>query len=463
MDIKRLESIVANPNSPQSMKDEAQRQLDEAARLASMGSAKIQMASEFGTDDAQMQLLLSAFQTMQNAISQSGGNMTEKEFRDMFNKELEIRKIRIDDLDNSLKNLIASTRKVEFTVRQLGGAKTVSAMTSGELDSKLFQNILCDIDAKNNVYLYGGAGTGKTYISEKVAKAMGWHLVTINCNQYTSPLDILGGQTTEGYQQGRLIEAWTNFIKLGDGKEEMKDGCVLLLDELPKIDPNAAGLLNDALAKVKDSDATISDGKGVRHKIRNIFIIATGNVPLNTIDPDYEANFKQDLSLQDRFAGSTYRVFVNYENEFKKIMEGFAFIWIFSTKVREAIQETKGAGSQGFVSIRLMQSLRDTYITYRNVMEKLPKKNPQNANIPIIYPKTIIESYNSFFALFKPATRSAILSKIDFDAFKKVVAQKDKMPYNEANPNFDTPDEIREAQEMISDYNERIKNNPYGD
>jgi MoxR-like ATPase len=42
-------------------------------------------------------------------------------------------------------------------------------------------------------------------------------------------------------------------LPIGDGRKDKVDGCVLLLDELPKIDPNTAGILNDALAKVKVS------------------------------------------------------------------------------------------------------------------------------------------------------------------------------------------------------------------
>jgi cobaltochelatase CobS len=461
--IAKLESIIANPETPDAMREEAQKSLDaEKARLASVGSAKVQLAAEMGTDDPQLAGLVQVFQTLQDALSRGGGSMSEKEFREAFNRELEIRKIRIDDLDIALRNLIASTRKVEFTVLQMSGVKTTSALSNQELEGELFQNILSDVAAKNNVYLYGGAGTGKTYISEKMAKALGWELVTINCNQYTSPLDILGGQTTEGYQEGRLIQAWTNLIRLPDGTEVKKEGCVLLLDELPKIDPNAAGLLNDALAKIKDADPTISNGKGIRKPKGSIFVIATGNVPLNTVDPDYEANFKQDLSLQDRFVGSTYKVFVNYENEFKSIMKGFAFIWIFSTKLRQAIKDTKGASSQGFVSIRLMQSLRDTYRVYRNAMAMMPK-NVQLSPGALIKPKTLIDAYDSFFALFKPATREAILKIVDYPSFKNIVAEKNKMKYNESDPDFDTPDEIKEANSMIAKYNKERKDNPYGD
>ena len=104
-----------------------------------------------------------------------------------------------------------------------------------------------------------------------------------------------------------------------DARKEMNQrtgkyfsGAVLLLDELPKLDPNTAGVLNDGLSKIKDPSERTEDGLEIRPEITNgrgqiitkgnVFVIATGNSLLNEADVNYEANFKQDLSLQDRFA-----------------------------------------------------------------------------------------------------------------------------------------------------------------
>ena len=101
------------------------------------------------------------------------------------------------------------------------------------------QNLLKIIDGivlGNNVMLIGCAGTGKTFLAEKVASVIGLDVEVINCNQFTSPIEINGGQTIEGYQEGKLIKAWST-------------GKLLILDELPKLDPNTTGILNEALAK----------------------------------------------------------------------------------------------------------------------------------------------------------------------------------------------------------------------
>lgn len=309
--------------------------------------------------------------------------------------------------------------------------------------------------------------THNTYIAEEVAEMLGWEKITLNCNQFTSPLDIIGGQTTEGYQEGKLSMAWSNTIWSPDGTKKKADGCVLILDELPKIDPNTAGILNEALAKIKQYKyeeqtktwipPTIRNGRNETLVLGNLFVIATGNVPLNTIDPDYEANFKQDLSLQDRFIGSTYKVFVNYRLEFESLMKGFAFIWIFLIKVREALIAERYT-SQVFVSMRIMANAKATYVTYREVLSNAGVTKATIAtninvaaktNAAITAPKTIIQTMDALFGLLKDVPRENIINKVNYEEFKKIVAEKDKMPYDPSKPDFDTKLELMEVNTLI--------------
>jgi cobaltochelatase CobS len=460
--IEILENIIATNPNPKDVAD-AQAQLDQLNRLATIGSAQVQVASQQGTTDADLLAVLGA---IERAVKVGGGNVTQDEIRRLLNEELENRKIKESDLSPSLLSFINSKRQVNLTINKLLGVTITKDVEPSTLSRPLTQDILSDLMARNNVYLYGGAGTGKTFIAEEIAEMLGWTKVTINCNQFTSPLDILGGQTIDGYQEGKVSMAWSNVIKSADGKEEKVEGCVLILDELPKIDPNTAGILNEALAKVKDykydvvtkqfNPPTIRNGKNQVLPLGNLFVIATGNVPLNTIDPDYEANFKQDLSLQDRFIGSTYKVYVDYDFEFNDVMKGFAFIWLFLVKVREKIQDLNATG-QAFVSLRLMINVKATYIAYREVIGDVVVNKGKLNNKAIKDPKTIIESMETFFTLFKPSIKDALLSDVDFDGFKKIVEEKNAMPYNEMNPNFDTPSELKKVREVIEKYKESQK------
>ena len=451
--IEILQNIIDTSTDPINVEN-ARKELD---RLSSIGSAQVQQVAVSGQGDAEVLALLAG---LEKALKSGGGgaNVSMADIRKAVNEELNLRKITESDLSPSLLALLQSTRKVQLTINKMFGITTTSSASASTLNRPLTQLILSDVMARNNTYLYGGAGTGKTFIAEEIAQLLGWTTILLNCNQFTSPLDILGGQTIEGYQQGKLSMAWSNVIVNPDGREEKVEGVVLILDELPKIDPNTAGILNEALAKVKDfkydsngnitKRPTIRDGKNRVLELGNLYVIATGNVPLNTIDPDYEANFKQDLSLQDRFIGSTYKVFVDYNYEFNDIMKGYAFIWIFLVKLREAIVDKKATG-QAFVSLRLMINIKATYNVYREILNNSKMSKGKISNQAISKPKTIIEAMDYFFQLFKSSTRDVLMQEVDYDGFKKIVEEKDKMPFDPNKPDFDTPQELAEAEKMI--------------
>jgi AAA domain (dynein-related subfamily) len=374
--------------------------------------------------------------------------------------ELANAKIGLSNLDANVTSLLQG-QKINATITILGASGTMTTFST-QIDPEfltrpLTQLILSDVVAKNNVYLYGGAGTGKTYTAGEIASLLGWKLVEVNCNQFTSPLDLLGGQTISGYQEGLVSQAWSNEV---DGTKV--SGCVLLLDELPKIDPNTAGILNSALAKVKlEGDrAKITNGRGQKLEKGNLIIIGTGNTKLNETSEDYEANFKQDLSLQDRFAGSTYEIFIYYKTEVETTMKGFLFIWLYLVKLREQI-EAKRLQGRAFVSIRLMESLRDSYKIYRTYDEVLKSAS----GTPLIsQPKSLQQACESFFSLFPRNVADELKNITDYNGFKTTIAEKNMLPlptdYPSSPMNFDTPQEVADAN-AIALANDQSKSQIY--
>jgi len=379
-----------------------------------------------------------------------GASINQKDIAKAVSDALTSRKIGLSDLDKQLADWLTSQAKVTLQMKTLVGTTVQgNAISDNVVKSPLFQRMLTDAIAMNNIYLYGTAGSGKTFIAEQLAKFLDYDYIEINCNQYTSPLEIIGGQTIEGYQEGKLIRAWANLDEKGENPSG-KQGAVLCIDEMPKIDPNTAGLFNSALARVKNIERvgsdirmpTIENAKGEKKKKGNLIVVATGNVKLNEISAEYEANFKQDLSLQDRFAGSTYRVDYDYKSEWEETMHGFAFIFIPLIKLRETIVSNRWTG-YAFVSRRIMMNLRDTYITYRDAKEqKMQNKAIESA---FVTPKTVKDGMDTFLRLFKGDQIDILKREMNYDAWVASLDAKDKMPITD----LDTKAELDEVQVMI--------------
>jgi len=423
---------------------------------------------EGGTSPSQSATGGSVDQMLQLAtLIQTSGGMDDDDVRQIAERVFASSQIAYGQLSPEIIDFIDKSRT---TTIQMIGVTTPEGITettkkSQGTKSNLYWVVICDALAGNNVYLYGSAGTGKSYMAKQIASHFQYKLITINCNQFTSPLEIIGGQTIEGYQEGKLTQAWGN-LDLGINPATDKEylGAVLLIDELPKLDPNTAGVLNDALSKVKDP-VEVKDGKVIPKIIfngknepvaqKNIFIMGTGNTLLLRPDPTYTANFSQDASLQDRFAGSTYRVYYNYEIEYNDILTlrnkqlgdsgqvyqeiNFAFLFNFLILLRKQIDELN-YNNEAFISARIMANLRDTYLRWRI--------NQMSPNPPPVS-KTLKDGLLSFLGLFTDTQLRNLKAKVPIDKFlDETLPEVDTRPLDELS----TPSEKNQAKDIVKDY-----------
>ena len=447
---EELLEIINNPDNPQDIINDAQEQLRKLEALETRDEAQ--------AVDSDIQFAVSEFRKSIDKLVSQG--VDKGEVTKIVDERLGKAKFGKKNLDASVLDLIGKTQTVQIVNWQ-----NVPVKTSDGKKRKIFELILSDLEAGNNVYLYGGAGTGKTFIAGQIAKSINYKLVTLNCNQFTSPLDIIGGQTIEGYQEGRLTEAFGNLFlpEVNPATGKVYSGAVLLLDELPKLDPNTAGVLNDGLSKIKDPieksetgeiiPPVITNGRGQQIPKKNIFVIATGNSLLNEADVDYEANFKQDLSLQDRFAGSTYELIIDPQYELDNIMSNikiedkianFTFIFNFLFKLREAVNRNNFQ-SRAFVSQRLMVSFRDTYIAYRLNEQMGTKKIPN--------PKTLEIATNTFLDLFTEQQRGTLETEVNKQEFFDLIKVKNQKSLDD----LDSQEDKMEANALITAFNEQNK------
>lgn len=323
-------------------------------------------------------------------------------------------------------------------------------------------SVFTDILVGNNVYLFGRAGTGKTTLAKKIANfLLQRETFVINCNQFTSPIDIIGGQTIEGYKQGRLCQAWVS-------------GGVLILDELPKLDPNTAGLLNEALAESAASDRkseiskddyekfkrmledskrelgfdvakegdvyvridypTITDGKGLKlRKHKNFACIGTGNTNMKEISQNFSGNNRQDYSLVDRFAGSFYKI--EYDDALEQKLT-YKRVYDVSKMIRDILDADKNSIES--VSLRTM-------LNFNRIFEQqgLRKIKSKYAIPPIVVnkrqmAKTLGDSLLSFIDTLPDATKDLCINSGVLDI---------------ANEDIDDDEFIREWHRIHGDEN----------
>jgi cobaltochelatase CobS len=411
-----------------------------------------------------------ALKVLQKVITaQSSPGLSSEKVEEIAAKvvkqELKAHKVTVEQLDEAILKMIGATQTVKLDITLPKGKGQGGESSKKLYDRPLFQVLLSDLTANLNSYLYGAAGTGKSFIANTLAKFMGWKKLVLSCNQFTSPSEIIGGQTIEGYQKGVLEEAWTNETQDG----EKFEGCILLLDELPKLDPNTAGVLNAALASKseigrlgtnkktgKELRPTMKNGRGEMLELKNLYIYGSGNAPLNEADPDYEANFKQDLSLQDRFSGSIYKVFADYGFEASE-MQGCLFIFNHMMLLREAIvkgENNQSFASRGFVSMRILFAMQSTFITYIKAIAAPEPRALQN-------PKSVKVSVDSFLEMFTERQQKLLKPAMKYDEFLKLIKDKEAMQYKfdeDGKPMLiDSTSEKNLSKELIRKYDKTIK------
>ena len=149
-------------------------------------------------------------------------------------------------------------------------------------------------------YLVGPAGTGKSTMGEHLAEALDVPFVAFPANPGAMMHDIIGfvSPTTHEYQEPEYVTL-------------MRNGGLLLLDELDKLHPGIAAGMNGLLAQMK---VTLPTGESFPLHDK-FFVVAGANTYGTGATAEYVGSTQLDAATLDRFA----RITVDYDREYEKM------------------------------------------------------------------------------------------------------------------------------------------------
>lgn len=224
------------------------------------------------------------------------------------------------------------------TISVTVNGQTTTTTTEDVLDPQ-FKFILNLVTSGENVYLYGPAGSGKNTICAQVAKAL--DLEFYYQNTLVTKFDISGYKNAQGeFEETAAYKA-------------MKNGGLLMLDELDNSQAEAIIALNAALA---NGYYTFGNGEQVKlHK--NFRCMAAGNTNGQGATEEYCGRFAMDESSRDRFAF----IHIDYNCDIEKsLSKGHTDILEFVHDLRNACKSLQIKLIAGYRAIGKLAKFYET-------------------------------------------------------------------------------------------------------
>lgn len=233
-----------------------------------------------------------------NLMKKFENDFKEKLKSDYFsiNQELEALKAENKDLRKHLFQL-------KDKIQRIRNYKTISInIQNGEHIKDLgiqhfqFEKLLKYVQTKNNIFLVGSAGSGKTTAARNIAKAL-------NIKFYFT------GAINSEYKLTGFIDAQGRIVNT-EFRKAYEHGGLFLFDEIDASFPQAILAFNAALA---NDFMDFPDKKVQRHK--NFYCIAAANTFGTGADRQYVGRNQLDAATLDRFITLNWEIDETLEHE----------------------------------------------------------------------------------------------------------------------------------------------------
>lgn len=163
----------------------------------------------------------------------------------------------------------------------------------GEVYNEKFPWIVRLASARKPIFLPGPTGSGKTHISQQLAKVLKMDFGMISCSPGMTESTLLG-RSIPNLTTGEESYQETDFVRI------YENGGVFLLDELDAADPTVLLVMNSALS---NSVLSVPNRKGntIAKQHKDFILIAGANTMGTGADAKYVGRNPIDLATLDRF------------------------------------------------------------------------------------------------------------------------------------------------------------------
>ena len=208
--------------------------------------------------------------------------------------------------EQNIKYLIPTTEE-KYISRKISGTSDLSMLETA------YKN-------NYNVLIYGDAGMGKSHIARFFAFKNKLPYKRLNLNGATTPEQLVGQFIPNGSQRTfKWVDGWLTTF--------MRNGGVLVLDEINMAQADILALLNPILDRERTLVLTEKDGEVIKaHK--DFFVISTMNL-------NYEGTKPLNESLKDRF---NLILEFDYDDNIDKKLIKSQKILDYASKIRTAHQ-----------------------------------------------------------------------------------------------------------------------------